>query len=201
VLPGADRMYPDTDSVPIPLEEEHIEKLRKNIPEFLSERYNQVVLWQIPEDTYRYLFPKNHYPLMKRIINDLGVNPKFIGTFFGHRLKYLHGQYKTIPFPTDRIYDLFAFVKEKQLDIAIAPNLLKQLFINPEMDFESILTALKYKKIAKEEIVSKIKSLQDKFSPARKDTDRKDLINSIMGELRKMSEGNVNLSELAKEIK
>ena len=201
VLPGADRMYPDTDSVPIPLEDEHIEKLRKNIPEYLSERYNQVALWQIPEDTYRYIFPKNYYPLMKRIINDLGINPKFIGTFFGHRLKYLHGQHKTIPFPTDRIYDLFAFLKEKSLDFAIAPNILKQMFLQPEMNFESILTVLKFKKIDKKEIIDKIKVLQDKFSPARKDTDHKDKINSIMGELRKISEGNVNLSELVKEIK
>ena len=138
---------------------------------------------------------------MKRIINDLGINPKFIGTFFGHRLKYLHGQYKTIPFSTDRIYDLFAFLKEKSLDFAIAPNILKQMFLNPEMDFESILTVLKFKKIDKEYIISRIKLLQDKFSPARKDTDRNDMLNSIMGELRKISEGNVNLSELAKEIK
>ena len=200
VLPGADRMYPDTDSVPIPLAEEHIENLRKNIPEDLSLRYNQFASWQIPEDTYRYLFPKNYYPLMKRIINEINMPPKFIGTFFGHRLKYLHGQYKTIPFPLDRIYDLFAFLKEKQLDIAIAPSILKQLFLHPEMDFESILTTLKFKKIAKEELISRIKLLQDKFSPARKDSNQTDKINSIMGELRKISEGNVDLRVLVREI-
>ena len=201
VLPGADRMYPDTDSVPIPLEEEYITRLQKNNPEDLSERYNQFALWQIPQDTYRYIFPKNYYPLMKRIINELGVSPKFVGTFFGHRLKHLHGQYKTIPFAIDRIYDLFAFIKGKQLDIAIAPNLLKQLFLNPDMDFDSILTNMKFKKIAKEEIISRISLLQDKFSPVRKNTNHTDKINSIMGELRAVSEGNMDLRELVKEIK
>ena len=200
VLPGADRMYPDTDSVHIPLDDEHIEKLRKNIPEFLSERFNQFALWEIPEDTYRYIFSKNYYPLMKRIVDEVNVPPKFIGTFFGHRLKYLHGQYKTIPFSIDRIYDLFVFLQEKQMDIAIAPRMLEQLFLNPEMDFESILTVLNFKKIAKEEIISRIKLLHDKFSPIRKKSNPKDKINSIMGELREISEGNVNLGELVKEI-
>jgi glutamyl-tRNA(Gln) amidotransferase subunit E len=200
VLPGADRMYPDTDSVPIPLEETHIEKLRGNVPEDLSQRYNQFALWQIPEDTYKYIFSKNYYSLMKRIIEDTGVNPKFIGVFFGHRLKHLHGQHKTIPFQIDRIYDLFVFIKKNQLDTAIAFNMLKQMFLNPEMDFESILTVLKFKKIAKEEIISRINLLQDKFSPIRKDSNHNDKINSIMGELRSVSEGNMNLSELVREI-
>ena len=201
VLPGADRMYPDTDSVPIPLEDKHIEKLQQNVPEDFSPKYNQFAAWQIPQDTYRYIFPKNYYPLIKRIINELGINPKFVGTFFGHRLKHLHGQYKTIPFAIDRIYDLFAFLKGKQLDIAIAPSLLKQMFLNPDMDFESLLTVLKFKKIGKEEIVSRIGLLQGKFSPARKDTNHTDKVNSIMGELRTISEGNMDLRELVKEIK
>jgi glutamyl-tRNA(Gln) amidotransferase subunit E len=96
---------------------------------------------------------------------------------------------------------LFVFLKEKQLDMSIAPSILKQMFLNPQMNFESILTVLKFKKIDKDNINSRMKLLQDKFFPIRKDTDHKDKTNSIMGGLRKISEGNVNLSELVKEIK
>lgn len=200
VLPGADRMYPDTDSVPIPLDDEHIEKLRKNIPEDLSERYNQFKVWNIPEDTYEYIFSKNYYSLMKRIIEGLKIDAKFIGVFFGHRLKHFQGQYKEIPFDINRLYDLFAFLKDKQMDRAIASTMLKQMFINPQMDFETMLTVLKFKRITKEEITSKVKQLQDKFSPARENTSQTDKINCIMGKLRSVSEGNINLTELAKII-
>jgi glutamyl-tRNA(Gln) amidotransferase subunit E len=200
VLPGADRMYPDTDSVPIPLADEHIEKLRKNIPEDLSQRYNQFMSWHIPEDTYKYIFSKNYYSLMKRIVDDLKIDAKFVGVFFGHRLKHFHGQYQEIPFDVNRLYDLFAFLKEKQLDVALASTMLKQMFINPQMDFESILTVLKFKRIPKEEIIGRIKLLQDKFSPARKNTTQTDKINCIMGELRSVSEGNIDLTELAKKV-
>jgi glutamyl-tRNA(Gln) amidotransferase subunit E len=201
VLPGADRMYPDTDSVPIPLAEEHIENLRKNVPEDLSERYNQLTLWKVPEDTFKYLLSKNYYPLMKKIIEELDINPKLVGVFFGQQLKHLHGQYKEIPFNINRLYEMFALLKEKQMDLAIVPSITKLMFAHPELDFESILTTLKFKKIPQEEIISRIKVLENKFSPARKNTNTTDKINSIMGELRAVSEGNIDLRELAKEIK
>ncbi|MCL2097368.1 MAG: Glu-tRNA(Gln) amidotransferase subunit GatE [Bacteroidales bacterium] len=201
VLPGADRMYPDTDSVPIPLEDAYIDKLRKNVAEDFSERYQQFADWEIPEDTYRYIFSKNYYPLMQRIINELSLNPKFIGVFFGHRLKHLHGQHKTIPFAINKIYDLFVFLKDKQLDTAIAPSVLLQMFLHPDMDFESILTDLKFKKISKADIISRVRLLENTFAPVRKNTSPQDKINSIMGGVRAVSVGNVNLSELVKEIK
>jgi DNA (cytosine-5)-methyltransferase 1 len=50
-------------------------------------------------------------------------------------------------------------------------------------------------------IVGIRKDLENKFVPIRKNTDNKDKINSIMGELRALGEGNMNLKELAAEIK
>ncbi len=41
VLPGADRMYPDTDTAPIPLQEEDIDRLGQNMPEDISDRINK----------------------------------------------------------------------------------------------------------------------------------------------------------------
>jgi len=56
VLPGADRMYPDTDTAPIPLEDETIDRLSKNLPTEIMDRYKQLMEWEIPEDTYTYIF-------------------------------------------------------------------------------------------------------------------------------------------------
>lgn len=201
VLPGADRMYPDTDSKPIPLDDSHIEELRKNVPEDLSERYSQLAVWGVPDDVYSYILSRNYYPLMKQIVDDLAVNPKFVGVFFGQRLKHFHGKYKVIPFDTQRLYDLFAFLKNQKIDYAIAAKMLEQLFLHPQMDFDSILTTLKFKRIGKEEIIDRIALLKEKFVPARKDSNHSDKVNFIMGELRAVSEGNVDLKELAEKIK
>ncbi|MDD4087594.1 MAG: Glu-tRNA(Gln) amidotransferase subunit GatE, partial [Bacteroidales bacterium] len=63
VLPGADRMYPDTDSAPIPLEDTQIENLRSQLPEEVIDHYHQLQAWGVPEDTYTYIFSKNLFPL------------------------------------------------------------------------------------------------------------------------------------------
>lgn len=200
VLPGADRMYPDTDSPPIPLDSEYIESLRKNIPEDISDRYAQLKSWNVPEDCYTYLFSQNHYPLLKKIAEIGSISPKYVGIFLGQKLKHLHGQYQEIPFEINRIFDLFIFLTENKIDFAIAPNMLKEMFMHPKMDFESILTVLKFKKMPQEEIIARISFIKEKFAPKRKKTNEHDLINSVMGQLRSMSEGNMNLKELAKKI-
>ena len=201
VLPGADRMYPDTDSAPIPLSNDYIEELRKNIPEEVAERYIQYNKWNIPEDCFDYIFTFNHYPVMKMIIEELGLEPKFVGTFFGHTLKHLHGQYGKIPFCTCNIFNLFEFLKKENIHYTIAPNMLKVMFQQPEISFNDILKEIGFQKISEQELIQKAKTLAAKdFVPARKDSNANDKINSIMGQLHHCGLGNMDLAKLAKEI-
>jgi len=200
VLPGADRMYPDTDSAPIPVTSALIEELRANVPDEVYDRYQQLLAWNVPTDCYNYIFTNNHYPIIRKIVEELGYSPKMIGVLFGQRIKHLHGQFKNIPFETQRIFDLFAYLKKESIDSAIAYRMIKELFVHPKLDFESILTILKFKKKGKEDVLDRIKVLHDKFSPARKNTCDGDKVNSIMGQLRSFSEGNINLADLYTEI-
>jgi glutamyl-tRNA(Gln) amidotransferase subunit E len=200
VLPGADRMYPDTDSAPIPIPNSHIENLRKNIPDDLAERFAQLVKWGVPKDCYNYIFTHNYFPLIKKIVEELNLNPKFVGVFFGQVLKHRHGKHKKIKFSLQRIYDLFAFLQQEKIEVAIVNKMLKQMFLHPKMDFESILAIINYKKFEAQEIEERIPFLSEKFIPCRKDTNAQDRVNALMGQLRAMSEGNVNLAVLAKKI-
>ena len=116
VLPGADRMYPDTDSAPIPLEDKYIDKLSKKLPTDVIDRYNQLKKWNVPEDTFTFIFRNNLYPLIEKIIKDLKLDPKFVGSFIGHRLKFVEGHYSSSDsFNYSRIYDLFKFLLDKKL--------------------------------------------------------------------------------------
>ncbi|NVO01194.1 MAG: Glu-tRNA(Gln) amidotransferase subunit GatE [Bacteroidetes bacterium] len=201
VLPGADRMYPDTDSKPIPLEDSFIEELRKTVPSDIIDRYNQLKKWGIPEDTYTFIFKKNLYPLIERIITDLKQNPVFVGTFFGHKLKYVEGHYTpSTGFTYEKIYDLFKEVQSKKIDVALMKLLLPVVYQHPKMDFDSVLTSINFKKISKDKIVSNISFLKEKFDKIR--ISKKGHVESkwIMGELRKVAIGNISLSELKTQI-
>ena len=197
VLPGADRMYPDTDSAPIPLSNDYIEGLRKNIPDAVSDRYAQMVEWGVPKDCFKYIFTHNFFPLIKQIVTELGVCPKYLGTFFGHRLKHLHGQYGKIPFYADRIYDLFAFLKEKGLDKAIAPEMLMEMFDYPNMELSRIAGLAGYREMTKQEIEELYNKAVSDFEPYRTRSNDNDKRNYAIGRVRRKAIGNAAFTELA----
>ncbi len=201
VLPGADRMYPDTDSAPIPLEDEHIEKARKNLPAEVIDRYNQLKKWNVPEDTYTYIFSKNIYSEIERIIKELKIETSFVGTFFGHQLKFVEGHYeKSEEFRYSQIYDIFRYLSDNKLDILLARYMLPVIYEHPKMDFESVLTTIKFKKIPKDKILSQVSFLKEKFSEIRISKKENVEKNWIMGQLRKTAVGNISLNELEKYI-
>ncbi|MDR1758367.1 MAG: Glu-tRNA(Gln) amidotransferase subunit GatE [Bacteroidales bacterium] len=201
VLPGADRMYPDTDSAPIPLDSAYIEQLRARVPDEVSGRYEQLIAWNVPDHTYDYLFTWNYFPLIKQIVADLKIDPKYVATFIGTRLKHLHGQFKQIPFDRQRLYDLFVFLQTERLNFAIAPKMLKEMFQHPGMDFESILVLLKFKRVSLSEIMDRVKVLQQKFIFTRSRRNPDAQLHSLMGAVRNLAEGNADMKLLSANIR
>jgi len=201
VLPGPDRMYPDTDSSPIPLENEFIEELRKNIPTDICDRIQQLHNWNVPEDTYTFILKRNLVPLIEKIQSDLGIEPRFTGVFFGHHVKYVENNLESSDeFTYNKIYDLFKFLKDHRIDLAIGKKMLKEFYQHPKLDFESVLTYINYKKINKEEIIAKIPFLKDKFAKTGKSKQEGAGIRWIMGQLSNQALGNISLSELNRYI-
>ncbi|MBV5336522.1 MAG: Glu-tRNA(Gln) amidotransferase GatDE subunit E, partial [Deltaproteobacteria bacterium] len=200
VLPGADRMYPDTDSAPIPLEDSYISELSRHLPTEVIDRYQQMQRWGIPQETYTYIFSKNYFPLIEEIVNDLAVDPKFLGTFFGHRLKNLLGKRKNSNFKVKTIYRLFAFLKENKLNEKLAVQMLPVLIDHPRMEFESVLSTLKFKKASHDELSGRLPFIHAKFTANVKKPGEHHRINWIMGQIRKAALGNVELAEIAAKV-
>ena len=200
VLPGADRMYPDTDSAPIPLSTEHIEGLRKLVPDEVHDRYLQLMAWNVPTDCHNYIFTHNFFPIIKSIVDTCGFAPKFIGCFVGHRVKHLHGQYRNLPFAPQRLQEMFTFIKAQSLDLSIAYTLLKLLFANPTADMETLLKKSGFAKTSEKELLNAAEKHVKSFSPNRTDTDNNDKANSVMGKVRKLGEGNVSFKDFRKSV-
>ncbi len=202
VLPGADRMYPDTDSAPIPLDDEVIESYRKNLPPDICDRYTQLRAWGIPEDTFTFILKYNLVPLIERCSAELSIPPKFCATLIGHTLKHLNNKNNALPlFRNDMIFGLLQFIRKRGLDPAIAGKMLRVLYEHPKMDFESILVTLDFKEVTKEEILGKLPFLVKKFKETRLSNDDRAGHRWIMGNLHKLALGNISLRELDEHIK
>ena len=198
VLPGADRMYPDTDSAPIPLENETIERLRKNIPEEVITRYNRMKEWGVPEDTFTYIFKKNLFPLIERIVNELGISPAYVGKLFGHTLKWVEGHFKpAAEFDYKIVFALLRFLKQQNLELAIARKMLPLVYQYPKMDFESVLTSVKFKRVSREQLLSQIPFLRKKLAEIRHSKGELVERDWVMGQIRRSAEGNMDLRELS----
>jgi len=197
VLPGADRMYPDTDSAPIPLTEEYIHSISKTLPVDICDRYEQMTSWGIPEDAQEYILKKNLVPLIERIEQELGISPKWTGLFLAHRLRHVENKSRfSKEFDYSMVFDMLHYLIDHRLDLELAKKMLWELYRHPKMDFDSILTTLNFKKIPKEDIEARIPFLKEKYKEIATSSDPGAETRWIMGELRKTAAGNIRLSDL-----
>lgn len=201
VLPGADRMYPDTDSAPIPLADSYIEDLRSKLPTDVIDRYHQLKEWKVPTDTYTYLFKKNLYPLIDKIQTELGLSPREIGIFLGHKMKFVEGHFNSIDhFNYNILYALFKYLKDQGLAFDLAVPMLPQVYMHPKMQFDSVLNSINFRKVNAKIIFGQIPFLVEKFQQIAKVNTKKNQKNWIMGQLRNMAIGNIPLMELNQEV-
>ncbi|MBN1223495.1 MAG: Glu-tRNA(Gln) amidotransferase subunit GatE [Candidatus Aminicenantes bacterium] len=201
VLPGPDRMYPDTDAAPISLDDDHIENIRKKLPVDVNSRFAQLREWNVPSDTYTYILSNNLVPTMERVIAELDVNPKFIGTLLGHTVKRYEGRIDRSPdFAFEQIYSLLKLLVENDIELDIAKNMILVIYRYPKMDFNSVLTTIGFKKVPQRTILEQIPFLKNKFKGIRISENKDAQVNWIMGELRKSALGNISLAELRKRI-
>lgn len=75
ILPGADRMYPDTDLPPKKIEVERLEKLKTLLPEPFWEREEKYRVMDVPKDTIKDLAISRFAPLFDKLIRELKIDP------------------------------------------------------------------------------------------------------------------------------
>ena len=201
VLPGPNRMYPDTDSAPIPVEDSLIEEIQKQLSTEISFRVNQMRSWSLPSDTHTYILKRNLFPIMEKIIRDLNAQPLFVGALIGHTLKNLESRFDSSPKLQDKkIYDLFYFAHQKNLERNIIKEMLPNVYRYPDKDFNDVLETIGYQDISEKKILSQIPEWRKKFKEIGNPSDGKAEISWIMGKLRPLALGNMNLGELRKAV-
>jgi len=89
ILPGPDRMYPDTDSPPTRVTRERVLRLHATLPERPWEREARYVAAGVPVPIVHYLVRRGGASLVDRVVAEAGADLRFAAFFFGERLKGL----------------------------------------------------------------------------------------------------------------
>ena len=202
VLPGADRMYPDTDSAPISINQELIDIASINLPVDVVTQITKLNNWDIPADTFFYILRYNLVPLIEKICDDFKAEPRFVGTLLGHKLKFLQGRYKqNLPFDFERIYQLFSIVLEQGIEREIIYKMLPVVYTAPNMEMNSVLKSIHFSKCSASSIISLIPITRGKFRRLKTSRDVGAELNWIMSDLQEKAIGNIPLHELAMAIR
>jgi glutamyl-tRNA(Gln) amidotransferase subunit E len=111
ILPGPDRMYPDTDSPPTRVAEERVATLKARLQPVPWERIERYMSWRVPEETCHYLIRRGGAEILDAVIEKTGVDGLVAAIEIGQRSKAL----KRAGIPVERlgvaewvqIFDLF----------------------------------------------------------------------------------------------
>ena len=197
VLPGPDRMYPDTDSAPIPIDEAVIERIRATLPRGITGCSSQMKEWRIPRDCWSFILKRNLYPLLEKLIHEETLNPTFGGTLLGHTLRHACGDR---PGDVEWILDLVREVRKRRLETGILKPLLGYAFADPQASFDELLNRVGYSPTSESEILTMIPSLLECFEPTRRRTSGHAVRDWVMGQLRSTALGKLSLARLAESI-
>lgn len=89
VLPGAERMYPDTDLPPLAIRQERLDRIAARLPEFVWDREARYHALGLPSDVLPALSAPCLAALFDRLTGELGLPPRFVAVLLGQRLKAL----------------------------------------------------------------------------------------------------------------
>jgi glutamyl-tRNA(Gln) amidotransferase subunit E len=128
ILPGADRMYPDTDMPPVPLSEERIESAKGRLPLPPWERRKLYRGLGLSLEIAENLLTDRRAPLFQRIVETLSVRPTLPAVILSQTLKSLKRKgFATERLSDESLYDLFGRFSRGEFAREFFPQVLQAM--------------------------------------------------------------------------
>jgi len=143
ILPGPDRMYPDTDSPPVRITRERVQRLECGLPPVPWVREERYAAAGVARSTIHFLIRRNGAALVDRVVEECGADLSRACRFFGEQLKGLRRA--GIPVdavPLARWCELFSLAGERPVLWEALPDLVARMAATPDRPVEQVLADL-----------------------------------------------------------
>jgi glutamyl-tRNA(Gln) amidotransferase subunit E len=190
ILPGPDRMYPDTDLPPFALSEDRIQRIQANLPPVpwvRREKYHQLGL---PDFMMDQLLLSGKADIFDRLIAELKVDPNLAAVFLTQTLK--HFKRKGLPvgkLGDDSIISVFKAYKNNQIVREAIPVIIENWLNLNARPIEDVIT--QYPIINERELLSKITEVIDE-NDLNTYHDEATKLSYVIGKVMKMIKGRVD---------
>jgi glutamyl-tRNA(Gln) amidotransferase subunit E len=142
ILPGPDRMYPDTDSPPQEVTRERVQRLQSGLPELPWRREERYLAAGVSLQTARYLIRYGGARLVDRMVEECGANLRRAALFFGEELKGLRRSGVAVDGITAEWWcELFAQIEKQPVLWEIRRHLVERFSQQPESPVEELISA------------------------------------------------------------
>lgn len=132
VLPGPNRMYPDTDLPPLAIGQARLDRIRARLPEYVwarEDRYRQLGL---PQEVIIPLCVSRWASLFDRLVGELKIDPTFAAIVLVQRLKALRRAGRRVEQLGDaEVYEIFRVYADGRLTRAGVLQALAQVLEVP----------------------------------------------------------------------
>ena len=127
--PGAARMYPETDIPPIPITDEHIRRLRKNLPELPEHRIKRLIKeYGINKKLASQLQDSEYGDLFERIVEETAVSHTLVAATLTETFKSLKREgVKIEKLGDDQIIEIFKLISAGKTSKEALPEIVKWL--------------------------------------------------------------------------
>jgi glutamyl-tRNA(Gln) amidotransferase subunit E len=155
ILPGPNRMYPDTDTPPTPISEKSLESIKRGMPEPLWESEKRLAALGLPHSLITSLSISRNLKVFDRITETLKVKPILVAVTLEETLKSLQRKGKHPEILSDEtLYHIFQLLSEKKFSKEALPTVLAFLAEHPDKTPSEAVIELKIAPLSAEALQS-----------------------------------------------
>jgi len=140
ILPGPDRMYPDTDSPATRMTRDRVERLRAGLPDPPWKRQVRYEAVGIPTGTIHFLIRRGGAALVDDVVSNGRGDLRLAGFFFGERLKGLARSGVPVEgIERERWRELFELFARSPVTVEAWKRIVVKMAATPEVSVEQIV--------------------------------------------------------------
>jgi len=159
--PGAARMYPETDIPPIPISEEYIERLKREVPRPWEEQVEEYISkYHLSEKLALQIYDSPYCELFKELAEDTSVPPGFIAATLTESLINLAREgFDTTRITDETLRSIFTSLDRGRISKEAVPRILEAILRGEVRSVEEAAEKLGLKSIRDEELIEIVRGV------------------------------------------
>ncbi len=161
-LPGAARMYPETDALDIPIREEMLTQIRKNLPTWAGERKQLYMKKGLSEKLAEEMKLDNNARFFEHVLAE-GYDPTTAATLLLSTLNIVRKENPNVNKLTEeQLENLLAAEKNKLVLREKFTDIVREWASHPEDSLSQIMTHMKMENVNDDEVSRVVRQIMDK---------------------------------------